>query len=173
MNRYTKILEKLTEIFNEESIPAILRTMDDDKELPMDVLTVALEDFSPKGNEWYAEFAFLPLQNAAENTAYISAAITMNGEMDLRASDNVAWLISRLNHYLPYGAFSVNDEGNLLAYKLCVPVIDNGNDDELFNSLNLIASHALELVDDCGGLLEAVIEDDITPDEAINQFLGR
>lgn len=173
MNRYTKLLERLATIFNEGYVPAVLRTMDDEKDLPMDILTVALEDYSPKGNEWLAEIAFLPLSNGAEDTSYISIAITMTDEMGAYASNTVAWFISRMNHYIPYGAFSVNEEGNVLAYKLCVPVLDKGDDEMLFDALNLNASHALEFVDNFGGLIEAVMEEDITPREAMDQFLGR
>ncbi len=172
MNRYTKILEKLTDMFNEADVPAILRKMDDEKDLPMDVLTVVLDDFSAKGNEWIGEFSFLPLANGAENTAYISVAITMNEEMDMIDSDNVAWFISRFNFYIPYGAFAVNNDGNVLTYKLCVPVNDNGDDDALFDALNLTASHALEFVDNFGELVEAVMEGDITAEEAMAQFFN-
>jgi len=173
MNRYTKILEKLGEEFNAEYVAAVLRTTDTESDLPMDILTVSLEEFSPKGNEWIAEYSFLPLKNGADNTAYLSAAITLATDMSGDASDNVAWLISRLNYYAPYGAFSVSDSGEVLAYKLCVPVFDKGDDDELFEKFNLIAAHSLDFVENVGGLVEAVMEYDITPEEAMDQFLGR
>ena len=173
MSRYTTILEKMTKIFNDEEIPAILRKMDENKDLPMDILTVALEEFSPKGNEWIAEISFLPLANGADNTAYVSVAITLNNELTAQASNNVAWLISRFNFYAPYGAFSVSEDGAVLAYKLCTPVVDNGNDDDLFAALDSTVSHAFDFADNFGGLVEAVMEGDITAEAAMNQLLGR
>lgn len=173
MNRYREILDRLGKIFNEEYIPAVLRTTDDESDLPMDILTVALEELSTRGNEWLGEIAFLPLKNGAEETAYINVSITMKDNMDEFKANQMAWLTSRFNHYAPYGAFTIDEEGKLFTYKLCSPVKDSGDIEELFEEANLIVSHALDFVDNFGELMEAVLEGDISPNQALSQFLGK
>lgn len=170
MSQYGNVLMKMRDLFTEESIPVVLRTTDQEPELPMDILTVLLDDYSEKGNEWLAEFSFLPLQNGAEKTAYLSVAITITDEMTPVESDKVAFFISRFNFYAPFGAFSISEDGNTLSYKLCTPIINRGNEDELFDAFNLTASHALEFVDNFGSLLEAIIADEISPEEALATF---
>lgn len=170
MSQYTNVLKRMADEFAEEAIPAVLRTAENEKELPMDVLSVLLDDYSEKGNEWLAEFCFLPLPNGAEGTAYLSAAITITEEMTPEESDMMAFFISRFNHYAPFGAFSVSEDGTTLAYKLCTPIIDRGNEDELFDSFNLLAGHALDFVDNFGSLLESIIDGDVTPEEALIGF---
>ncbi|MCQ2536626.1 MAG: hypothetical protein MJ110_06635, partial [Lachnospiraceae bacterium] len=170
MSQYTNVLKRMADLFTEESIPAILKTKEQEKDLPMDLLSVLLDDYSEKGNEWLAEFCFLPLQNGAEETAYLSVAITITEELTPVESDMVAFFISRFNHYVPFGAFSVSEDGTTLAYKLCTPVFDRGNEDELFDSFNLVAGHALDFVDNFGSLLESIIDGDVTPEEALIGF---
>lgn len=172
MSKYINILKRMADIFTEESIAVILRTTEEEKDLPMDILTVMLDDFSEKGNEWLAEFSFLPLQNGADNTAYMSIAITLTEDMTMEECNRVTWFIARFNHYVPYGAFSISADGNTLTYKLCQPIKDNGNEDDLFDAFSLLASHALDFMDNFGSLLEAIMEEEIEPDVALAQFFN-
>lgn len=172
MSQYTNVLKRLEEIFKEESIATILRTPEEEEGLPMDILTVLLDDYSEKGNEWIAEFCFLPLQNATAEVAYLSAAITIADDMTIEEADDVSWFISRFNHYAPFGAFSISEDGNTVTYKLCTPVMDNGNEEDMFEAFNLTAGHALQFVDDFGSVIEAIIEGDLTPDAALDMFVN-
>jgi len=173
MSIYTNVLKRMADDFTQESVPAILRTTEEDKNLPMDILTVLLEDFSEKGNEWLAEFCFLPLQNGAENTAYLSAAISITEEMTPDEADRVEFFITRFNFSSPYGAFGISDDDSTLTYKLCTPTIDNGNENDLYEAFNLIAGHALQFVDNFGSILEAIIDGDINPEDALMQLFGQ
>jgi len=173
MSIYSDVLKRMADDFTQESVPAYLRTREDEKELPMDILTVLLEDFSEKGNEWLAEFCFLPLQNGADNTAYLSAAITITDEMTPDEADRVEFFITRFNFSSPYGAFGISDDDSTLTYRLCTPTIDNGSEDTLYEAFNLIAGHALEFVDNFGTILEAIIDGEIAPEEALMQLFGQ
>lgn len=173
MSRYTEILARLETIFNEEYIAAVLRTTDDEPELPMDILTVVLEELSSKGNEWLCEICFLPLKNAAEGIAYINVSITIKEDMEEFVANQMAWLISRFNHYAPYGAFTIDETGKIFTYKLCCPVDDSGDDEKLFDAANLVVSHALDFAETAGNIMETVIEGEVSPNAALNYFLGR
>lgn len=173
MDKYTGVLERLCTVFNEEKIAAVLRKKEDETDLPMDILTVDLEDFSETGSNWMGEFSFLPLPNGAEGVCYVSSAITMADDIEDEASIRLMWLITRLNFYLPYGLFALSEDGKRLAYKLCSPVIDNDNEDELYEALSLIVSHSLDFMDDFGDMIVDVLEGSKDPDDVLDYFLGR
>ncbi len=158
--RKRMILERLLKIFESEKVPAVLRKMDEEEGLQMDVLATLHTEFGNKEDEVMGEFYFLPLPDGADGVCYFSSVITLTETIDPLCLGAVCQVVAMLNFYLEYGAFAVNTEGNVLAYKMVTPIFTDMEDEQLYRTVDMNMAHALGVAEDYAGILIRLAEGD-------------
>ncbi|MBR1876373.1 MAG: hypothetical protein IJ805_04625 [Lachnospiraceae bacterium] len=117
------------------------------------------------------EFFFLPYEK--EEMLYFSAVITIADEYDKSVLKDLEAAVSRINSFLPVGAFSTGPDGKTLVYRYTIPVPgDMKQKDQL--SLMLTASDdAISVSDIYMGYLLLVMAGDLNPEEMMDSVLNR
>lgn len=161
------ILERLQTELASELIPVVLRKKEEE-ELPMDVLTVLLTEYGSRQDEASGEFYFLPLPNGAEGVCYFSSVITLSESLDPLYLDAVCKAVAMINFYLEYGAYVVDVEGNILAYKMVTPIFESMDAEQFFATVDMNLAHALDAGEKFAGILMKLSEGACTLDDVMD-----
>ena len=166
-DRKRMILERLQTELDSAEIPAVIRKKEEE-ELPMDILAVLLTEYGSRQEEASAELYFLPLPNGAEGVCYFSSVITLTESIDPLCLDAVCKAVAMINFYLEYGAYVVDVEGSILAYKMVTPIFEAMDDEQLFATVDMNFAHALDAGEDYAGILVKLSEGACSLDDVMD-----
>ena len=122
--RKTKLLKMLQERMREWEMASVYRDAQA-QQLPTDILTTLITEFGNGLEDAMGEFFFLPeLEGREEDALCFNCVLTLAEDL---VEDYVPALyeaIALLNYYMEAGAFAVNKEKTLLAYRnsLALPI---------------------------------------------------
>lgn len=110
-----EVLEKLKEMLDSLEVANVLR--EPEGNLPIPVLTTLHTNLGYQNNEVMGEFYFLPIYTENQEFHYFTVVMTLDEEVPPAKCDEMAKAVNMLNYYLPMGAFVVEKNGGVLAYK--------------------------------------------------------
>ena len=166
-DRKRTILERLQAELTAEEVPAIPRKKEEE-DLPMDVLTVLLTEYGSRQDEVSGEFYFLPLANGAEHVCYFSSVISLTETIDPQCLGAVCIAVAMINFYLEYGAYVVDAEGNLLAYKMVTPIFEEMDEEQFYATVDMNLAHALDAGEQFAGILLKLAEGACSLDDVMD-----
>ena len=118
----------------------------------MDVLRGMHVEFSSEMIDVLGEYFFLPLPT--EEIWYFTSVITITDHLQELFLEEMGATISRLNYYLPTGAFVLGGEtGRSLLYRYTIPVVAAHGEDMQFDMLRSAADAAFYSAEAFAGYL--------------------
>ena len=138
------ILEQLKADFEANHVPAVVRNAAEEN-LPMDILTTLHRRFGLNMDEVMGEFYFFPAMSGTASVHYFTSMITLTEEMAAEYVPMVTEAVNVLNFYLECGAFVMNPQKNLLAFKFVTPIPAELSEEQILQMANLNVGHALQL----------------------------
>ncbi len=154
----SKLLKKLEAYFqSDENIEEASLFTGEELGMPTDMLRIIVCDYGPALMDVLGEFYFLPLKEDDE-VWYFTSVITIKSDLPPEGTPALAGAISKLNFYLPYGAFCMSADGSLLAYKSVVPVKAADTEKQLYSQIELNADTSLLIPESYTDLLARVAD---------------
>jgi len=142
LNEYrVDLLERLRDVFIENSIAAILRTPTEG--IPMHILTTLHTEMGLRGEEIMGEFSFLPVATGEEHMHYFSSMFTLTETMGKEKYPFLAQAAGILNMYLPVGAVVFAPEDGLMSFKYNAMIREDSTPEEAFDIINAAAGTSL------------------------------
>lgn len=141
-DRKKALLEKL-ELFykDDEGIEEASLFTGEELGTPMDVLRLLVRDYGPGLMDVLAEFSFLPTEG--DEVWFFNAVLTILTDVPKEAVPALSGAISRLNFYLPFGAFCISSDGSMLSYKAVTALRASHDDENIYENLEVAAESAL------------------------------
>lgn len=139
---------------------------------PMDVLRALVTDYGPGLIDVMAEFSFIPFEGP-EEVLYLSSILTIKTDVPKDGVSALAGAASRLNFYLPCGAFCVNPSGDMLVFKNTTLLRSDHPDDILFGDMTVAADRLLSVPESYTDLLIKVSEGKLLLNDFINTLPGQ
>lgn len=140
------ILQKICDEMNEELFAAKLYEEEGDNKL--EILRILFDDIGFDNEDGVVgEFLFLPLVSEEDEVQYFTAAMTI---ADVIPQENLSKLyeaIAVLNFYIPCGAFSIDKNKQVLAYKMTNPIPIALTGDALYEQVNVSMGNAVAITD--------------------------
>lgn len=138
------ILESLKGDFDENNVPAILRSASSEN-IPVDILTTLHRNFGRNMDEVMGEFYILPVNTGKKTILFFSSLITLTEDMDPAFADGVEKAIMGLNFYIECGSFVLNRQRTLLGLRLVTPLPADAPKETLLESANMNVALALQI----------------------------
>ena len=118
----------------------------------MDVLRGMHTEFSSEMVEVLGEYFFLPLET--EDIWYFTSVFTIIEQIPDLLLEEMGATISRLNYYLPMGAFVLGgDQTGTLIYRYTVPVLSSHDEEVQFDMIRSAADAAFYCAEEFAGYL--------------------
>lgn len=125
------VLKELKQIFETIQVETVMR--EPDENLPTHILTTLHQNMGVSSNEVMGEFYFLPLNEEKQKFHYFCSVITMHEAVPKDRYEDLIKAASMLNFYLPVGAFVVEKDGGVLAFKHTALLPFDGPAEELLS----------------------------------------
>lgn len=164
----TKVLERMNQIFAQEKAPAVLRKKGEDG-TPVDILTTLHTDFGMKNDEIMGEFYFMDMPGVTQSQ-YFVCTLTLTENLEQGYLEELSYVISMVNCYLPYGAFSFDLSNSMLVYKLTNILPVDMTEDQLFDQVNICMGHAIEMTQKYIDTILDLSEGALSIEEALEDF---
>ena len=100
-----------------DSLEVVNTLREPEGRLPMPILTTLHTNLGYQGNEVMGEFYFLPLFAEKQDFHYFTVVMTLDEQVPMEKQEEMVKAANMLNYYLPMGAFVVEKDGGILAYK--------------------------------------------------------
>lgn len=137
---------------------------------PMDVLRAEIAEFGVELTSVLGEFFFIPLDD--EGILYFSVVITLLNEAPKEAAADIAAAASRLNYYLPCGAYALGNDDRTLVYRNTLPLSADISDEALLKCMFTAADVAVGAAEGTEGSLRLVIKNEISVEEMVAMLTG-
>ncbi|MBQ7614754.1 MAG: hypothetical protein IJU77_06875 [Butyrivibrio sp.] len=155
-DRKKALLEKLEVFYKEDdSIEEASLFTGEELGTQMDILRLLIRDYGPGLMDVLAEFSFLPTEG--DEVWFFNAVITILTDVPKEAVPALSGAISRLNFYLPYGAFCISADGSMLAYKASTALMASHDDEKIYENLEAAAETALLVPEQYTFSLEQIV----------------
>ena len=165
--RQRELLKRLETFFSEdEDIEEASLFTKEELNAPVDVLRVLALDYGPRLMDLLAEFSFLPLGEEQE-IFYFSSVLTISMNVPKEGIPALAGAISRLNFYLPFGAFCLSQDGSMLIFKTAVPMAAGQSDDAIYQAMEIAADASILIPESYTDLLLRIAEGNLLLDDFI------
>lgn len=138
------VLAALQRDFESHKVPVVLRSAEGEN-LPTDILTTLHRNFGRDLDEAMGEFYFFPVPGEDTPVLYFSSVINLTEDVEEEFREDVAKAVSVLNFYLECGAFVMNPQGNLLAFKFISPILADLDDTQIIAAANVNVGHSLQI----------------------------
>ena len=134
----SSVLRKLFESMKQSGVPGrILEKGEEDS--PFEMLVCSHEGIP---EHILTGQYFFPEMGAAENVCYFTAIVTIQEEIPKEKEDRLKKLTQERNPGLLCGGLYVYPEAGLV-FKLTVPISEDLSENDLFNTIDITAAHAL------------------------------
>lgn len=160
---------KIAEDLKENLIAA--RVLEMEEGLPGPVLTVIYNDMGADADEVLADYTVIAGEDD-ETVAYIESFLTFTEELSKEHLPLVYEAISKINFYLPYGGFAVNEDTNVLGFKFGMPISMDLSEETLFEAINLCVTGGHLQADNYMFPLLQISEGNMSPDEVLELVRG-
>lgn len=154
MDKQTKVLKDIAEIFNEEFIPAVYRKKNADISLPMDMVSLLYPSYGNGDGEVSVDLFFLPVAAANDETQYFSVVLNIAEEISSDYRADMLEAVNMLNLLSPFGTYALSAEGSTVFYKLVTPLSANLEIKQLEEQVNLSVANVLDSAEMFVGLLQ-------------------
>ncbi len=138
------ILRKLKEIMDSVEIINVIRGQEDG--IPFPILTTLHTDLGYEENEVMGEFYFLPIYMQEQKMHYFSIVMTLDEEVPQNKYEELTLAVNMLNFYMPVGAYTVQKDGGILAYKYTALLPTDTTLESLVTQADACIGTALDLV---------------------------
>ncbi len=168
--RKLELLKKLEEFFkNDDDVEEVSMFSSEELGIPVDMLRLLLTEYGPGLIDIFAEYTFIPVPGPDE-VWYFSSIITIMTDIPKEGAVALAGAIARLNFYLPYGAFCLSSDGDMLIYKTVSALRADHDDQKLYEDIELAADTALLVPERYSYLLMQVAEGELLLNDFINSL---
>ena len=134
----SSVLRKLFESMKQSGVPGrILEKGEEDS--PFEMLVCSHEGIP---EHILTGQYFFPEMGAAENVCYFTAIVTIQEEIPKEKEDKIRKRAEETNPGLLCGGLYVYPEAGLV-FKLTVPISEDLSENDLFNTIDITAAHAL------------------------------
>jgi hypothetical protein len=125
--------------------------------VPLDILTVRLDDFGVGIDDVLGEFLFFPRPNGAPDTEYFLTVITLTGEIEPERIPKLSEYICRINSVTQTGAYVLSLDEKLLMFRMETPLMGL-NDEQMLKMTESLAVHAMQAAEEYAGELVVYAE---------------
>lgn len=117
IERKIQLLERIQEKLKEWEITSLYRKSEEEN-LPMDILTVLINDFGNGMDEVMGEFFFMPkVEGRVEDALCFHCVLTLTDAMIQETLPDIYEVISTLNYVTETGHFAISRAGGMLVYR--------------------------------------------------------
>ena len=146
MRERHELLERLRDSLQEELV--ICEILEAENENEPEVLRVLFDSLGQDNEEGIlGEFFFFPLGSDEDAVQHFSAVLTIADEIDKDKLPGLFETMSHINFSVPCGSFCIDQEGEVLIYRLTTPLSVNMKGDELFEQMNICMTNAIICTD--------------------------
>ena len=115
--RKIQLLKSVQEKLKEWEITSLYRKSEEDN-LPMDILTVLINDFGNGFDEVMGEFFFMPeVEGRIEDALCFHCVLTLSDTLMSETLSNLYEAIGTLNYVTETGQFAISRAGEMLVYR--------------------------------------------------------
>ncbi|MCR4892738.1 MAG: YbjN domain-containing protein [Lachnospiraceae bacterium] len=164
-----RVLKRIGEEFDKVGVTH--RFLDRGEESDVDLLLCRHEALGLGGEAGDGQYFFLEYTAGAEDVQYFCAMITGDFPVDPDYIPLVHKGLTELNFFLPVGAFSTDETGDAIHYKLVLPLPEELSEEALFRQVNIGVGHALSLCRQWLNILSYLARGEIGVDELLSSFL--
>lgn len=140
-----QVLKNLKEMLDSVDITNVLR---EEETLQMPILTTLHDNLGYENNEVMGEFYFLPLFGENQKFHYFTVVMTLDEEVPQEKVQVLSDAVNMLNYYMPIGAFTVQKNGGILAYKHAGLLPIDMDTEKLVDLADGMIGSAMSLVND-------------------------
>lgn len=160
-----KILTRLQDMLKGLEIASILRKAGENN-LPVDILTVLLEDFSSDTIEAMGELFFSPDPvSEQKDLETFNAVITLSESLNPEFLPALYESISILNFYTEGGVFAISKEKNVLIYRHMLTIPLDKKEDEVYSFAEMFTARAIGVANRYAGVLLMVADGRMTVED--------
>ncbi len=164
-----KLLSGLETFFkNDDTIDEVSLFTSEELGASVDVLRCLVTGYGPGLHPVMIEYFFLPV--SGKDILYFSSVLTIRQNLPKVGLTALSGAISRLNFYLPCGAFSFSSNGDNLIYKNVIPLPSKMTEKQLGQLIELAADTALFIPESYVEPVLKVAYGDLTLDEFIESL---
>lgn len=170
MKTQESVLKKISDIFNEEYIPAIFRAKSE-SQLPMDMVSLLYTEYGNGDGEAGVDLFFLPIEAAEAEIQYFAVVINIADDIDVSYRPALMDVLGTLNFVTPFGTYACSPEGTSVFYKLVTPLPAELTEDELLKQINILTANAVDVAEGYVGLLQKFVKGNATAAD-FESFIG-
>lgn len=161
---------KIAEEIKDTMIPA--RVLEAEDGVPGPVLTVIYDEMGPDGDEVMGDYSVIVGENEEDTVAYIESFLTFTEELSNEHLPELYEAISKLNFFLPFGGFTINEAENVLGYKFGMPISMDLTDEGLYGAISLCMTGGFIQANNYVFPLMQISEGKMTLDEVLELVRG-
>lgn len=163
MRERHELLERLRDSLQEELI--ICEILEAENENEPEVLRVLFDELGQDNEEGVlGEFFFFPPGSDEDEVQHFSAVIAVADEIDKSKLPQLFEAMSYINFRIPCGSFCVDEEGEVLVYRLTTPFSAQMKGDDIYGQMNICMTNALICTDMYMDILLQILEGSETAD---------
>lgn len=119
-----------------------------EKEEDAEILRVLFDELGYETEEGaLGEFAFLPVYSEEEKVQYFSSAIIIADTIVEQNLSKLYEAMSTINFYIQCGAFCIDKDKQILAYKMTTPLPIGLSKDALYEQVNICMGNSVAVTD--------------------------
>lgn len=151
-----EVLKKLQAEFERYQVPCILRKPEEDLKVNIPILTTLHRPMGRSQEEVMGEYYFFPISVKESEGYYFTIMLTISEELTEELYTVFSAVSSILNFYLPFGAFVLNRQTQILAFKHTVIIPAVYENEEAYKLADKGVGGALDVVDRYVDILEDI-----------------
>ena len=160
-----QILDDLTEDFFAANLS------EKEKEEDVEVLRVIFDDMGYEtGLDAMGEYAFLPIHTTEDEVQYFSSAIIIADTIEKQNLPKLYEAMSILNFYMQCGAYCIDKDKQVLAYKLTTPLPIGLSKEDLYQQVNICMGNSVAVTDQYCDLILRVNEGSLDIPDMLNEL---
>ncbi len=164
-----ELLERLRDSLQEQLVISEIRGAENEGE--PEVLRVVFDQLGQDNEEGVlGEFFFLPPISGEDEVQHFSAVLTIADDIDKSRLPELFRAMSYINFRIPCGSFCIDQDEEVLIYRLTTPLPARLRDEDMFDQMNICLTNALISADMYLDILLKILTGS-DPEEALGSFL--
>lgn len=163
--RKKQILKCVQEKMKEWEIESLYR-VGKEENLPMDILTILMNEFGNDLQDVLGEFFFLPkVEGRTEDALCFQCVLTLQEDLPEEMLPQFYEVVASLNYITEAGGFAISRSGRMLAYRNCLTLPLETADATVVELIMANITHSINVGEKFAGVIAAIRSERISMDE--------
>ena len=152
------LIENLHEEFAGAGMTAKIFGPEENGGIDVELLRVYVSDYGVDGAPVLAEYFFMDIDQAAEDTLYFGCVINLSTELKEEHLPELFAACAKLNFYMTGGSFAVDPEETLLVFRMMSQMPQTFPVEQLTEQVILTAAHSLQFCEPYAAMMTDIAE---------------